>query len=344
MEKFQRGLATAPKSLGNTTDNLNMNTSLSSQATEIPYIKVPVYGAGYSSILAEIQQASVRKASILMQHGAGASSSEDRYTSGSLPSKISVDNDNKTDKVNTSSLADSTSNSRISRRRKKNVEKFLKRQQLEKISEQTEEIKTPNVPIPSASAIGICGDTCKDKNALQDDNSHEIDNAHPIETLSVSTNDTISTAGSVNEIITKSRLPSQLRKSNNIPPTKNSSPGSEKSQVSLLTMLLKHHAAEKRSESCPPPALGVSPPVRPGAPHPPPDSTCSSPPMGTRSSAETIDSKSTLMMTMTVDEIDRVRNPLPNSNSNKNSTSTLPSNQRRRNVNPSDFTAPLFLW
>lgn len=368
LEKIERerwqaaGLQSEDSTSGKAAESTATPLAAGSQATAIPgrslSIKAPGYGSGYSTILAEIQEASVRRASTLMpgisptdsstgsrpypkQKSAAANTNA---SSVELPAEGFAASVHSTTSISTTSI----NNSKSLRRRKKNVDKFIKRQQL-----QHQQLHLGQAPqqqplerICEEAGTPITSTVTGTHTAAMDTKKILESAAKPLrprgkmeETSSFTTNDTISggSLGDTGERPAVERPKSEgltfsLRRSDHIS-YKGSSPSSgERPNVSLLTMLLNRGSVQeaRRSESCPPPILGMSPPTRPGAPVP---------------------------IEMAMDGRDHPLNFMapnrrsPSKTSHEPMAATPPSppvavsgSRRRPAPKTADFTTPLFIW
>ncbi|PJF19394.1 hypothetical protein PSACC_00798 [Paramicrosporidium saccamoebae] len=325
-------------------------SQIRSQATAIPRLvarPTTTYSQGYSAILLEIQRASVRAGGPVMADRPYSLDSTQTSTTALTATSPDAAATIESSESTTSNSSVITNKIESSRRRKKNVDKFIKRQQLyslEKISEQAEEAKNT---LLEEKHIMILPKEAPVRHAAAEHSSVG------------STNDTIS-VGSVGEILsrTKEEVDGNVlfRRHGQLARKHASPPHSDRPNVSMLTMLLSKSTAEtKRPESCPPPLLGASPPCRPGAPVP---SGRMDPLVDSA-----LDSATDLKLDSTLNSSqDLIPSPLPATSSpnrqtgksaspetrlfsSEESSTPQSANSRRRGLpNPSDYTTPLYIW
>lgn len=332
-----------------------------SQATAIPgrslSIKAPGYGSGYSTILAEIQEASVRRASTLMPGISPADSSVDSRSYSRQQSAAANTNASSVEAPiegfaasihSTTSISTTAINSSKSlRRRKKNVDKFIKRQQLQQQQPHLGQAshQQPLERICEEAGTPIASTAASTHAAAMDAKKVLEGAAKPLrprgkmeETSSFTTNDTIS-GGSLGDtgerqpvVRPKSEgLTFALRRSEHIG-CKGSSPSSgERPNVSLLTMLLNRGGAQeaRRSESCPPPILSMSPPTRPGAPVP---------------IEVAMDGSDHTLNLMAVNRRSPSKTPHEPMATPPSPPVAVSGSRRRPAPKTADFTTPLFIW
>lgn len=315
--------------------------SLRSQATAIPSRLTAksstTYNQGYSSILLEIQQASARASGhspkpITMPNRLSSLKANAPIGRGEIVNTTSLES---TAESTTSNSSVKTNKIQSSRRRKKNVDKFIKLQQLgslERISEQSEDLTSaPLEALDIAMHHGSSVNTQAESSSLNETSS-------------------ICSAGDLT--LRRPPPPPQLdndgeymfRRSEQPARKHASPPHSDRPNVSLLTMLL--HRETKRPESCPPPEFGASPPVRPGAPVSIGHVDSSSCTTLDESSHENLPSP--LATTSSPPRLTTAKSTPPGDHSlegSSNGSSSQSAGNRRRGLpNPSDYTTPLYIW
>lgn len=345
------------------------------------------HSRGYSAILAEIQQAGARRLSLdqafiptthlnLPDRGGTPSNSpgpvpsrtlvglaktsahpNTTTTTTTIPTSTSTSTTMASSEASAASDPSPTNNGGMSsaRKKKKNVDRFIKKQHrsflapLEKITEITDEIpRSRSVSPHCASATRVP----PPPSSLERRSQHEAISVHDLnehertyQGSSLSTTDTLSGAS-------MSDLLGMVRRRKGDPQLRNStaSPKSDRSSVSLLTMLLSRNVDVRRPESCPPDSFPASPPCRPRAPlpvasalHSVTNETAAA--AAATPSADLSPSRSSISYTTSDLSSGRSLGEPPLSDSSGSTRPATATNNRRRTVpNPQDFTAPLYIW
>lgn len=329
-----------------------------SQATTIPRSAIPStkpsvkYNRGYSTVLAEIQQAGARRSSLdqafiptthlnLPVYPSSLTELSNPVPSMPVdPSKCSQ----ATESSETSTVSGQSPTNNVGpavvKKKKKNVDRFIKKQHrslrpLEKINEIVDEASRSCSASPMGSSNSHSPSYSSREQAPLEPVSAPVLHGKT-ESNSFSTTDTLSGA-SMSDLV----VPARNRK---METRRTSQPKSSKSSVSLLTMLLNRNLDVRRPDSCPPDSFPASPPSRPRGPLPTGStldsisepaimtSVCSGIPSTSYAASERSSGRS-------ADEA-----ALSTHAGNLTRSATTVNNRRRAVPTPPDFTTPLYIW
>lgn len=345
------------------------------QATAIPRQNNPLatrplhYNHGYSSILAEIQEAGLRRGSMEVfpsskfsgptklsptESCATCSSEVPSKSTATNESECSADSNRSTSSIATNNIKASTSmastgaGSKGVRRRKKNIDKFIKKQQtnLERIQESLEEPR----PYEEAQMFGGTEAQSLDSTTVSAESALDLEPQFAREGARMRVSSTPADPEQPTTIPLFRRPTEPARRGTLVekqPPP----------NVSLLTALLSRTSLEsKRPDSCPPPPqhiFSTSPPCRPSAPQPifetrplsDHDLRPNTPPTGHQTTSLTaLPGNASPVSSQSEVASDASLGRISEGLSATNSTASGQMSRRRPPPNPPEFTAPLYIW